>query len=323
MANVTYTNCYSVTPNTGIAKCNVDPGLLQGFIMIPKGTRYTAAQLPTLVQILSDAALKNGALTRVYPIGPFVNVTDNSTDTVTESTDYGYAEIVRDGTYSWMGRTAYGGTCLYRALRKFQGKQDMFDFIGVFKNQLLLTYAPNLTTGAPEYKGIAPSLIRVPNFKIAVGNTATQYWFEIQVFDAGQISDNFAFVQTDTSPLSNITGISNVDIQNSATFNASPAGSIDVLPVVECDASSLVTAYGSTWNNALLWTATNDATGAPITITGVSIVNGKYRIQTDTTDPDYPAVNGKIRLTAAGPSVLYAAGIIGYETNTVIVTRTV
>jgi len=323
MANVTYRNCYSVTPNTGVAKCNIDPGLLQGFIMVPKGTRYTAAQLPNIVALLATAAQTNPPQTRVYPIGPFINVTDNSTDTVTESTDYGYTEIVRDGIYAWMGRTGYGGDCLYRSLRKFQGKQDMFDFIGVFKNQLLMTYAPNLTTGAPEYKGISPSLIRVPNFKIAVGNTATQFWIEIQVFDAGQISDNFAFIQTDVSPLSNISGITNVDIQNNATFNTSPAGSVDILPVVECDGSSLVTTYGNTWNNALLWTATNDATGAGITITGVSTVNGKYRLQLDTTDPDYPAVNGKIRISGGTVSALNAAGIIGYETNTAVVTRTV
>lgn len=323
MANVLLADCTTSSPNVGPVRCAVDPGLLQGVIMIPKGTRYTATQLTGIVGTLADAATKNPRATRVYPVGPFIAVTDSSTDTVTETTDYGFTEIVRDGTYIWRGRTAYGGVCLYRNLRMFNNRQGQYDVIFVFKKHLLMTYSPNPTTGAPEYKGIEPSLIHVPIWKIAAGNTSSQFMFEVQVFDASQIADNFMFVQTDVSALSNVSGITGVDIQNFATFNTTPAGSVDILPVAECDGSSLLTVYGSTWANVNLWTATNAATGAPITITGVSQVNGKYRIQMDTTDADYPAINGRVIISAAAVGVLNAAGIIGYETNTVTLTRTV
>lgn len=322
MANVLLADCTLNSPNVGPVRCAVDPGLLQGVILIKKGTRYTAAQLQSIVPTLAAAAITGNKLDRAYPIGPFISVTDSSTDTVTETTDFGFTEIVRDGTYVWRGRTAYGGVCLYRNLRMFNNKQGQYDVIFVFKKHLLMTYSPNPTTGAPEYMGINPSLIHVPIWKIAAGNTSSQFMFEVQVFDASQIADNFMFVNTEVSALSSIMGITGVDIQNNAVFNTTPAGSIDVLPVAECDGSSLLTVYGSTWANVNLWTATNAATGAPITITGVSQVNGKYRIQLDVTDLDYPAVGGRVIISAAAVGVLNAAGIIGYETNTVTLTRT-
>lgn len=321
MANVNYLNCTTDTPYTGVAKCNIPFGMLQGMIFVPKGTKYTLAQLATLSTTLATAAQQVGPTTRVYPVGPFIGFTDTSTDTVLETTDYGYSAVVRDGTFVWKGRTGFGGDCLYKGLRKFHNKQDLYDVIYIFKKGMLLTYQPNVTTGALEVKGVAVSLINVPIFKLAVGTTAEQYMIETQIFDATQIADDSIFVQTDTSALNVVQGISGVDIQNAAVFNTSPAGAVDVLPVVSCDGSSLVTTYGSTWASASLWVATNALTGAVITITGVSIVLGKYRIQLDTTDTDYPASGAKVVITGASVATLYAAGIIGYETNSVSIAR--
>lgn len=324
MANVSYLKASSNanTPYTGIMKKNVPLGQLQGWIAVPKGTKYTLSQFATLVSTLADAARKNAVATRVFPVGPFISFNDKSTDTVTEQTDYGFGEVVRDGTFIWVARTGYGGIGLYRNLRKMHNMQGAYDFIFVYKKGLMLTYAPNLSTGADEAKGVEVSLINVPIWKAAGSNTAEQFNMELQIFDAAQIADNFLFIETDTSPLTYVKGIVQVDIQNGAVWNTSPAGSIDIdLIAAEDSTDNLISTYGSTLNSASLFTCVNDSTSAGITITGVSQVNGKLRIQLDTTDTDYPASGGKVRLYSSSASTWFSAGIEGYETNVLTIAR--
>jgi hypothetical protein len=319
MANVQYLNCQSYTPYTGVGSCNLQLGLLKGWVAVPRGKTYAKSAWDTIVSTLSDAAQKNPAATRVFPIGTFVAFTDSSTDTQLETTEYGATLIVRDGLINWKGRTINGDFCYYKGMRGFHNKQDTYDLIGVYDNGLLGTYTTNATTGAIEFKGIRPSMINVPIFKGATGNSAAQYWFDVQIFDSAQVTDNALFIKTDASALLSIEGIQLVDIQNDATWNTSPAGSVDILPVTGCGGASLVDIFGSTLASASLWTAKNADTGNTVTLTGVTIVNGKYRMQQDTTDTDYPASGHKTIFSMADVATLVAAGVVGYESNTVSV----
>jgi hypothetical protein len=228
---------------------------------------------------------------------------------------------VRDGLIQWKGRTINGDYCYYKNMRYFHGKQDSYDLIGVFDNGLLASYYPNPTTGAIEMGGARPSMINVPIFKLPTGTTAAQYWFDVQIFDSAQFTDNALFIKTDANALLTVEGVQLVDLQNTATWNSSPAGSVDVLPVTSCGGTSLVDIFGATLASASLWKFVKTADGATVTITGVTIVNGKYRVQLDTTDTDYPASAAQGTLSMMDIATLYGAGVIGYESNTVTLTR--
>lgn len=304
---------------TGVSDCPFNPGIPNGLIGIPRGTSYTQAQWDDIVDLVATAATENPYSTRPLPIGPIIALTDNSTEAVTETTDYGFILPVKGGTIVWTMRFGYGmGEHLQ--LAGLSGKHDSYDFLIVFAEGIAGTSRRNPATGDVEYGGIRFSYLEVLNARFATGTTRENYSVTIQIADAEQVTKRLQFKKLDTSNIADFPGIQ--EVLMSGTVNSSPAGSVDIAPRVKYGGKSLVEIFGSAVADVDLFTATNTVTGAEITLTAATIVAGKIRLQADVSDTDYPSAAAQWTITPAPLADFVAAGIVGYEiSNTVTVTR--
>jgi hypothetical protein len=319
ISNIIDLDCEQQVVYTGVSDCPFNPGLPKFFAAIPRGKTYTQAEWDDIVNILAAAATENPFSTRVLPIGPIITMTDNSEEAVTENTDYGVILDVREGTIIWTVRFGYGlGEHLQ--MKNLAGKHNSYDFLIGFATGIAGTTRRDAVTGDIQYGGFRFSYIGVLNPKFRTGTTKENYSMTIQIADSEQLTKRMTFKTLDTVDISDVPGVQEVIM--SGTVNASPAGSVDIAPLIKFGGKSLVEIYGGDVADITLFDATNFLTGNVITLTGATIVAGKIRLQADTTDPDYPAAAAKWTITPAPIADWVAAGIVGYEiSNTVTVTR--
>lgn len=308
---------------TGASDCPFNLGIPKFLVGIPRGKTFTDSEWDDIVNELATMATENPYSTRAFSIGPIIALTDNSTEAVTETTDYGFILPVKPGTIVWSMRFGYD-LAVHLQLSNMHGKQDVFDFLIGFAEGMVGTVRRDAVTGFMQKGGIRFSYIDVLNPRFATGTTRENYSVTVQIADSEQITKRLAFKKADTLDFSDIPGIQ--EVLMSATVNSSPAGSVDIDPRIKYGGKSLVEIYGSTIADITLFDATNTLTGNAITLTGATIVGSgttqKIRLQADTSDLDYPASSANWTITPAPIADWVAAGIVGYEiSNTVTVTR--
>ena len=117
--------CASTGSNTGIPSCIITPKNIVGAIFLPKGTALTAAEVATSAAFITklQALVLNPVATRAYPIGPFVELSDKSEETLYTTTGYGVKQFVREGKIGYQFGIMAGGLHLQKALRAFNHTQ--------------------------------------------------------------------------------------------------------------------------------------------------------------------------------------------------------
>lgn len=303
-------NCAGGVGNTGIPKCALDPALIKGGFLVPPNFELTAANLATtdaLEAALAAAILAAPAL-RIYPLPPFEAITDSSEDVTIQTLGYGAPVTIREGKNNWIFQYLSGGVCLNNQLRKF----NKSGYRVIFIDDSGVIMGTKNSTG-DGIVGIPLVDYYAYPWKVNDGSNTTAYRLKF-VFDPKYINELINFVQDENALL--LQGLQNVAL----TKVSRALGVMKITAKVGCGGDNLHDLYATELASVGLWTAKNALTNAVITITAVAddTVNNGWTITVDTADPDY--TTGAILVSLAAPSVLAAAGVDGFESNTIPVT---
>lgn len=308
MANLNELLCAENTRNVGFGSCVLDIKTIEGILLYDANRTFTAEELVDLQATLQADAFADNTDQRMYPLGNFVSVADNSEDVSITTFDYGSKVINREGNYDWTFRFTRGATCVLNGARTHNG-----DRYALFYDKDKVIYGRDvdgqLTT--------IPVLFYAQPAKIATGADTTQYLLRV-IFKPNYLNEDSAFAKVDFD-ISAIEGLQDIKLVVNSFNDATGVADVSVQQL--CGALDLYSLYSADLI-AALWKATNASTGAVITITSVTPVAGtsSFTVTLSTADPDYPGDGGIINLTLVAPSVLNAAGIEGYEATTTKIT---
>lgn len=297
--------CQEVGSNTGIGDCSLEISKIVGFFLVSKNFVLSAADLATdaaLQAALQTAASADLKASRIFPVHGLVDIADNSTDPTVQTFGYGPSVNVTDGFYDWTFPFLRGGICLLKALQAFNGSDKrpiFYDSNGLlfgWKVGETLKGVPLNQFFAPPWKPNTGAAVMVTNVKM---NFSPRY-----------LNKELGFYKVTDFSIDSIDGLQNVVIKQTGT-QAKPVYKVKAFS--GC-AQSDMNIFSAELANVARWVAKNAATGAVITISSVVADTniGGWTVTLDSADPDYPAV-GSIILSLAAPSVLSAAGVVGYE----------
>lgn len=302
-------DCLILNGNTGYGPCYLDFKALGGGFIVPAGREYTPDETATpeafLAALAADAKADLPA-DRVYPLGKVFNFTDGSEEPNIQTGSLGDKVITREGDYDWTYQFIDGGFCLLKSLRKFNGTKRsviFYDINGVLAG----------TKSGVNMKGI-PSMYYSAPFKIADGSNVSVYSSRF-IHKPAYLNDNPAFVRSTLADIEAIVGLQDVAIElvsrtaNVIKFRLKTAcGSVNLYSTLSAELADAANYVAKTVGGAVL-TITSVATDANIEgFTGTL----------DSSDPDY--VSGvDVNFSMAAPSVLEGNGIVGYESNTILI----
>lgn len=319
MATINGLSCGSSILNTGVPACTFDPKEIIGAILIPKGKRFTASDVDNFKSTLISLANADDKKTRIYPIGRFEAITDNSEDVVSQTLGYGSEYSIRDGQYRVQFQVVNGSKCFHTQLRSFKGQENRFDVLFIDKQQAIMgTIVIDSTSGEPTLGGYDLSQIYVPKMKFADGSNMAMYEIKFSLTDEAQLNDRFGFVLESDEPfdvLKEVLGILDVNLQN-LTPSGATAGEKTIATMSGCGGQSLVDLFATELASPSLWVVKNASTGGDVTVTAVTAVAAGFKLTLDTSDTDYPTGTQKLSIALAAPSVLSAADVVSPEGNT-------
>ncbi len=312
-------NCITDAGNTGVGQCFFDPTKIAGAFLTPKGFTIPASALAdsaALLAFLQAATAADNKAERIYPIMNFVQVEDNSSGMQKQTFQYGDEAPVRDGINSWTYQFRKGGLSLLQKLRLFN-KSTAYDFLFFDdKNTIIGTQGLD-NTNAAGVKAIPSMYFWAHQWKANTGAAVAEYKVEF-AFLPQYINEYVAWAEAGVDIMSNVSGLIDVTL---AGVSGGSSGVFEIEAVG--GGANLGDLYDDVLNDASLWTAKNTATGAAITISGVTYdaTDKRFVLTLATTAPPYPA-SGTITFNLAAPSVLAAAGVVGYESaGSIAITR--
>lgn len=328
MAKINGLSCGKQIKNTGVLACSFDPKIFIGALLIPKGKTFDATDVASFKTTLVGLANENDNKKRVYPIGRFEGLDDQSSDEVTFTTGYGRDYIVEDGDYVWQFNVLNGNKCYHTQLRSFSGQQDRFDVLFVDKQNAILGTTIDNGDGTFSLGGYSLSQIYVPKIQIADGDNPAQYHIRFSLTDAGQFNDNFGFVLSDPvwDVLKTVVGMYDVHLNN-VTPNNAASGKFTINPTAGCSNQNLLELFEtelSDMSPSPLWEVTDVTSGSALTISTITVIPGLgFEIAVNTSSP-YPGANDPIQISLVSPSALEARDVVSpegnrYESDTVIV----
>lgn len=296
-------NCGNNTGNTGINDCVFQMSEMVGAIFVPKSLALTPTQLSTLKTTLSALVIQADKTKRIYPIGRFVELKDDSTEPTSDSTGYGIENIVKDGVYKWMF-SYNNGLCFHKSVMTFRNQQNRFN--------VLLVDRKGATWGTKDadgnLKGFSLSQIYPNNATLPDGTKTTWNTISLTLADATEFNMNLAFIYDDTfSPMSELEGLIDVEL---AQYEPATATTVSIAPTINCGGTNLVDLFATELASPTMWVFTNTATGAPVIASAVAAVTGKGFKATLTA-----ATGLTITVALAAPSVLEGAGITAPNGN--------
>lgn len=308
MAVLHQLNCAAGYKNTGYGGCPVDWKLINGAIIFHYPISFEAAQLANLQTYLQSLAWNNSASLRCYPIANFVNPTDGTEDPVVQTFADGSKAIVRDGVFDWGFQFTAGGFCLIQALRTHNSNTGVYA-IFYDKNNTILGYKNN-----GKLSAIPLQIFYADPWKMNTGQATAVYKTRF-VFATTYGIDTAEYTAAGFD-LTTIVGLQDIKIIVNG-FNAA-TGLANITLLTECGGSNLYTNYSTDITEAL-FNATNEDTGLAIAITSVTGLSSSqsFQVQLNHADPNY-ASDGNILLGMVSPSVLSAAGLVGFAGETAL-----
>jgi hypothetical protein len=309
MAGIGEISCFVDSANTGFGRCVPRPGKLLYEIAIPKGETFTAADVADFETTLNTLLIEDNKTERGYLLGKYVSVEDGSADDVREAFDAGVETTLYDGAYIWTRRAINGGFCIQKAFRKFNGTQDQYDWLLVFqatdkdaRYYIAGRKVYNSTTAAYEMGGIRYDDVFAPKWMAATGTTSAMYRLRTVMGDVRQLNEDFIFTPVDFE----VGDLNRVqDVTLTATKNTT--ATYDVTAVLGCNGQNLAELYPALADDAAWLAKAENSAGAAITVTGVTIVAGKFRVVLDNADADFTSATNvyitmqPISVTSASP----------------------
>jgi len=309
MADVHKIDCGTNRKNVGFGRgCPIDWKLIAGCFLFDSPVKFNRAQLADLQNTLQGLAWQDSKTGRCYPVHNFLNPQDNTDDPTIETFADGSKAFVRDGVYDWTFQITAGGFCLLEALRTHNGNGNTW-VLFYDKEKKILGY-----NDSGEIAAIPMQVFQALPWKMNTGSNTAKYLLRF-IFDTNYANEDSEYTQANF-PLTNVKGLQDIKLQVTG-FNHG-TGLVAVTVETDCGGANLFDDYSVDLvsSSGALWLAQNGATGNPITVTSVTPVAGSksFNVLLNTADPDYPT-NNAIYMQLAAPSLLSAAGIIGYESE--------
>lgn len=306
MANLNELVCAQDVANTGYGNCYLDMQQIVGAFIVPNGYKLTAAELAALTTTLTADAKVVNKLNRIYPVGNFIQITDNSEDKTIQTFGYGGKKVTKEGSYDWTYQFTDGGLCLLKALRSFNsnGKWSVLFYDANF------TLFGTVGSEAGALYGIPTEMIWAAPWKPNDGTNTAMYSIQFN-FQPRYINEDLGFY-VGTSALTEVAGLQDVILTKNTWVEGTGVANVTAASVC---GTNLGEVYPTELAATGVWTAVNAVTGATITITSVAYVSATktFNVTIDTTDGDFPAGTQGVLLNLAANSVLEAASIIGFE----------
>lgn len=315
--------CNPSQANTGLYSCFFDPKNIEGALLVPKGTVYTATQQLTFSTVLATAIANDTVASRIFPIKKFVDFEDKTEESPTQTYGYGGMTKIRQGKYAWTFKYVNSGMALHKALYSFDQMQEAYDVLFIDnKNNCLWGVA--VGTYGTSLGGFNLELIDVKNIKLNTGAAATEYAISFCMEDPDEININSMAYQfaPDYRVLANLTGLKNIQM---VVQTAMASGLIKLQFGTGDRATQMYDLLSTQLATAGLYTVTRTDTGAAITVTSATATAATKTINllVDVLDADYIALGATGFLTIAFGNVtaLVAAGIVGYGETSISVVR--
>lgn len=305
--------CGSDVKNTGICECFFDPALITGAIFVPLKKVFTNAELADLViQSTLETAGRTVKADRIFPFGPFENITDNTEDPTRQTFGYGTVKTVREGKYNWLFQFINGGLNLSNALRTFNGLTGKYGLIFTESKNTLIGTGKKDVNGNMGLAGVPLSDFYARPWRPSDGTNVTNYGVEIS-FDPVYINEKIAFkrVSIDSYLLSEFKGLEDIVLTLVAAVEGETT--IEVSAATDCGSTDVYDLYKDELAQAVAWLL-KTAAGDEQTISGV-VANDASKTWTITRSEGVNADGDTLELAA--PAVLAASpiNVVGYESN--------
>lgn len=306
-------SCIVSKSNTGFGRCNFLPGLIKMAIFVPKGY-FILGTDDAYTQLAADI-MNDNAGARVYPLGQFINFTDQATAAGTQSFNYGTSLTTNDGVPKWLFQILNGSHCLYETMvAAFSRQQAQYDVFFIDSNNFLIGVQTTVTqsdVAKDALRGFSMEEIYVPNWSPANSSAVPKYEISFTFGSTLQYRNNLAFIELSDDGLDNFSGLQTV-VLSSAILDDNTWG---ITALENCTNTNIGERYGDTFAATDLWSAVNATTGGSITITSVGYnpTTEQYEILLNASDPDYPAIGDPIYINLIPPTELYGLAAVLYE----------
>jgi hypothetical protein len=286
--------------NTG-KTCDAVLGATAMLLAVPDALEFTEADLADPVSWL-NTQIHAALSTRVYPMfgqkAPIRTLNNSQDADVMVTLDDGLQVFIRYGLAHRIFATTSGGLCYAKALQSFNSSGYRIIEIDQFGKMLVELQVNGKYKGMTTEFMYSPAPI-LPDLK----STVWQNQFKIS-YNPLRVVQNGVILDGAEAMLASM-GL--IDAKITSTGATSTITYLEVNVITECTESDLVALFTTKWNSNTLFAVTNKATGATVTITGVTNVGGKLRLAgTFVVGQTYVVVG----TTAAA---LKAALIEGYE----------
>jgi len=289
-------NCNSTLGNTGMQNCPFDPKELSGLVFVPAGTEITPAQQIVLQTTILAGINNDNPLLRWYPFQTIWELEDNSTDSQTETSNYGGTNYLADGKPAFKFLHKHGVTMnkLYR--KAFHLQQNRYDvFMMDKKTKTLIGYSD----GSGNLRGFDLEMLSIETWKAPQGTANTSmYSISIALADATQWNDDISALELpSTLNVNQIVGLRQVYLNNATTAFDTGVATIQVLG----STTNLYDTYSADLIDTSIWSATNSA-GANIPITSITADAGLkgVEITLNVASGNYPATAGGVIIVNFG-----------------------
>ncbi len=317
--------------NTGRYKESILPKIMKGIVLVPKGVdgpRWAAnasnATINATVRAWLVALPKADDYTqRGQFIGPLIGIDDKSTEPVYQEYNYGTKVLVNEGQYMWGFDYREGGMSYAMSVKAFSGRADEYNYVAL-TNEGQVHGCNYYTTDAQGNVSVggfdAIPLQQLDVQKMTTPTKDKEAGFKVMISPEfiSDINEDACIVETgDASIIKAVQAATVIDVALTSLGINGNAGVYDVAIFTADGKTNLATGpYALAWDYQC-FNVIRVATGAPITVTSVSVAADALRITINTSDPDW-ALTQPVRISLANVSTVYEVLGGNYESNEVV-----
>lgn len=316
MAGLNGINCLvSMGGNTGLGKCQYTLKHIIGDILVPKGYKIPASQFVTILNVLKTAAKADNRLNRVFPIYGYEQVDPANVERQTQTLGYGATFEV---TPERKGMTYIipEKECLNRQAANFRNMQDAYDRIAVAADGALIGTSKFMSDGEVALGGFALTQLYPSPYQEPDGSNVGQWTIGFQHTDIKEWDNRMVVMPQSGNVVTDVLGLKQVNLELVKVTPTPAVGIYHIKATESCGALNMAEIYGTELSSPGLWVVTNYSNGNAITVTSVAPSGaGNFILTLDDEDADFISAT-RIKVGWTTPTLLEAAGVIGYEADT-------
>lgn len=313
-------DCIVKRKNTGWANCAFLPGLVKMAIAVPYDFYIDGSSSP-YAQLL--AAMVNPVKSqRAFPIGMFIEFTDQSTQAGNQTFNYGGSLRTNDGVPKWMFQFANGKHCFYKKALTFDDSQDFFKWYFIDHKNQLMGVEDTITDDDGTYNIFRPFTqqeVAVQNWTPGTNSAVPKYTISFTFEDVSEYRENLGFIDLSKAvgasaggKYTNLKGLQDVELSSEDIDDAV----YGITALLNCSGQNLGEYFSSEFAAVGNWKAVNATTGNAVTISNVAWngITGEFEVTLDAVDPDF---TGNILISLAPPDHIWEDLGLLYESDSV------